>query len=202
MAKRQKPEPGKKRQKAEPTRKKKTSTSKPSKKMGRPSKYSDELADIIFQRMHTPKPRGVFDVIKDTDINIGETTFLRWLREREDFRRKYTHAREVQADRLVWNAKAIADLCAQPSLEMLEFLKVAGDSIGSALNAWMQRARLQVDTYKWIAGKLAPKKYGKAADDGETEEAQTVNMEEAEKLIPDMSEEEAAKLYHEVLTAG
>lgn len=170
--------------------------------MGRPSKYSDELADRLLQRLHTPKPRSVFSVIKDKDINIGEETFFRWLRDKGDFRGKYARARELQADRLVWDAKAVADLSADPSQELIDFIRIAPDAVGAALNAWMQRARLQVDTYKWIAAKLAPKKYGKAADDPDTVEPSDVNIEEAEKLMATMSEDEAAKTYHELLASG
>jgi hypothetical protein len=66
-------------------------------KMGRPTKYSEELAlaflDEIARgssiRKLTAKPEWPSD-----------TTIHRWLQENEDFREQYRVARELQADML------------------------------------------------------------------------------------------------------
>src|SRR5262249_41130891 len=65
-----------------------------------------------------------------------------WLRNDEDFLERYARAREAQADKL---AKEILEL---------------SDKIEDDNPVKVQRARLQVDSRKWLAARLAPKKYG------------------------------------------
>jgi hypothetical protein len=65
-------------------------------------------------------------------------TVFSWLRTHEEFLNQYTRAKEESADALTDEMLDIAD-------------DVEGDS---------QRDRLRVDTRKWIASKLKPKKYG------------------------------------------
>ncbi len=68
-----------------------------------------------------------------TRLNI-----LKWLRENEKFQTQYARAREEQADVLAEEIIDIADTKTDDP----------------------QRSRLMVDTRKWYAGKLRPKKYG------------------------------------------
>ena len=65
-----------------------------------------------------------------------------WLRNDGDFLERYARAREAQADKL---AKEILEL---------------SDKIEDDNPVRVQRARLQVDSRKWLAARLAPKKYG------------------------------------------
>jgi hypothetical protein len=60
-----------------------------------------------------------------------------WLETYPDFMQKYARARDRQADRHADETVVIADECEDPV-----------------------KARLQIDTRKWKAGQLAPKKYG------------------------------------------
>ena len=62
-----------------------------------------------------------------------------WLRENEDFLERYARAREAQADKLFKESLEIADKATPENVSV---------------------ARLQVDTRKWAAARLAPKKYG------------------------------------------
>jgi hypothetical protein len=80
------------------------------------------------------------------------STVCRWLAQNEEFQKQYACAREAQADTL-------AD----------EILDIADDSTGDTIdtengekpnNEWISRSRLRVDARKWLAGKMAPKKYG------------------------------------------
>jgi hypothetical protein len=80
---------------------------------------------------------------------------MRWLADeaKQEFRLHYAHAREAQADLLA-----------------AEILAIADDSSGDIITdkdgntrldrEFVARARLRVDSRKWLAGKLAPKKYG------------------------------------------
>lgn len=110
----------------------------------------------------------------------GKTTVFRWLREIEQFRHQYTRAKEESAD-------ALAD----------EMLDIADDST----NDWMERqlkdgsiervpdqenigrSRLRVDTRKWIASKLKPKKYGEKLALGGDADAPPIAFQRVERVI-------------------
>jgi hypothetical protein len=71
---------------------------------------------------------------------------FRWLSKDEDFRNQYAHAREEQAEALADDIIAIADQ-----------YDTAKDALEPDL---IQRAKLRIDSRKWVASKLKPKKYG------------------------------------------
>jgi hypothetical protein len=62
-----------------------------------------------------------------------------WLRENGHFLERYARARDAQADKLFKECLEIADKATPENVSV---------------------ARLQVDTRKWAAARLAPKKYG------------------------------------------
>jgi hypothetical protein len=61
-----------------------------------------------------------------------------WLKQDEDFLERYARAREAQADKFFKECIEIADAATQENCNV---------------------ARLRVDTRKWAAARLAPKKY-------------------------------------------
>ena len=65
----------------------------------------------------------------------------KWLAENKDFSDQYARAKDNQADTLADELIYIADNAED-----------------------VQKARLQVDTRKWVASKLKPKKYGDKLD--------------------------------------
>ncbi len=73
--------------------------------------------------------------------NPTHTTILKWLRESEAFASQYARARENQGDFYADQITTIARECPPDVGEV-------------------QRARLLIDTYKWVAGKRRPKVYG------------------------------------------
>jgi hypothetical protein len=88
------------------------------------------------------------------------STVCRWLAQNEEFRKQYAHARELQADALFDESLDIADddngdLVAEKEKDGTI---VRGNSVA------VQRARLRIDTRKWMAGKLRPKVYGDKLD--------------------------------------
>ena len=87
----------------------------------------------------------------------GRATIFDWLKANADFRRQYALARQVQADLLAEEALEIAD-------------DTSRDFIDDKPNREaIARAKLRIDTRRWLLSHLAPKKY-KAEEDGETEE--------------------------------
>jgi len=109
--------------------------------MARPSKYSQEIADRLCEALMQGK--SLRSACKQEGMPPFQTV-LRWLASGDPkyrgFHEQYTRAREVQAE--VW-----AD-------EMVDIADSATDS--QSANA----ARVRVDTRKWVAAKLLPKKYG------------------------------------------
>ena len=77
----------------------------------------------------------------------------RWLATNPEFRNQYAHAREEQADVYVEQIIEIADDGLNDTyLDDEGNTKVDHDVIA--------RSKLRVDARKWVASKLAPKKYG------------------------------------------
>jgi len=85
----------------------------------------------------------------------SRSTVLNWLAAEPAFRAAYAFAKQ---------------LCAETLAE--DILDIADDSTGDWIEAengkqldheHVQRSRLRVDSRKWLAAKLAPKRYGEAA---------------------------------------
>jgi len=120
---------------------------------GRPSIYSDVIADSICDELIAG--RSILKITADKGFP-GETTIYRWLDSNEEFRAKYARARELQADHY---AAECIDLADTPVVAEKRTIKADGGEevvIGDAV----ERTRLQIDSRKWYASKLNPKKYG------------------------------------------
>ena len=125
---------------------------------GRPTDYTDDLADLICERLANGE--SMRSVCRD-EATPAMTTVFRWLRENEEFRQQYEVAKEECADALVEDMLDIADNQAS-DIVMVDGipLQVKGELIRSVSSASVGHARLRVDTRKWAASKLKPKKYG------------------------------------------
>lgn len=121
--------------------------------MGRHSEYTEEVADQICEQLASGK--SLVAICKRDDMPSAATVF-RWLAsdQNADFRDRYARAREAQADAIFDECLDIADDGSNDFMD--EDGKYNGDAV--------QRSRLRVDTRKWMAGKLAPKKYGDKLD--------------------------------------
>ena len=127
-------------------------------KTGRPSLYTEALAAEICRRL--AEGETLRSVCRDPAMP-NKATILRWLADKAkaDFRARYTYAREMQADALFDEALEIADDASGDW-----FTDKDGKKALDHEN--IQRSRLRVDTRKWAAGKMAPKKYGDKLDLG------------------------------------
>lgn len=125
---------------------KKTRAKKP---VGRPSKFTQELADTICDRLAGGE--SLRKICSGDDMPAGSTVWL-WLSENKLFSEQYARAREAQADKLADEIIEIADDGRNDTYQ--------GEN-GEAVNHdVIARSRLRVDARKWYASKLAPKKYG------------------------------------------
>lgn len=124
---------------------------------GRPSGYSQEIADIICDRLSDGE--SLRTICSGADMP-GKSTVFGWLAdpEKEEFRTKYTRAREAQADALFDEMLDIAD---DGSNDWMEKKDDEGGNIGWRENGEaLKRSQLRVATRQWMASKLLPKKYG------------------------------------------
>ena len=121
--------------------------------VGRPSGYSQELADRICAELAAGK--SLRTVCKADDMPSTQTVF-RWLRTYPEFCDQYARAKDESADMLVDDMLDIADESSNDWMANNDPENPGYRLNGEAIN----RARLRVDTRKWIAAKLKPKKYG------------------------------------------
>jgi hypothetical protein len=85
-----------------------------------------------------------------------------YLKANEEARNRYARAKEEQADLMVEEMISIADDSSNDT--------ILTDKGEAENKEWVNRSKLRVDTRKWIASKLKPKKYGDKLDvtsDGE-----------------------------------
>lgn len=122
--------------------------------MGRPSKYTDELAVEICERIVCGE--SLNKITKDAHMpNVA--TVYRWLQQDEDFRNMYTRAREDQADTHADEIIAIAD----ENPETVPVYDKDGNLIEVKIDAtFMQWQKNKIEARKWNAAKLKPRKYG------------------------------------------
>lgn len=127
----------------------------PKKKTGRPSTFSQHIADIICIRI--AEGESLREIVK-TEGMPDRTTVYDWLIRHEGFAHQYTRAREEQADTYADEIIAIAD--EQP--EIIPVIdKRTGELIEHKLDgAFLQWQKNRIDARKWTAMKLKPKKYG------------------------------------------
>jgi hypothetical protein len=120
---------------------------------GRPSLYSDALGEEICLRLVDGE--SLRNICRDTAMPCVRTVF-NWLETDKDFCTKYAKARELQADLEVDDILDIADDGTNDWVT-----RQRGNVTVTEVNHdHIARSRLRVETRKWRAEKLKPKKYG------------------------------------------
>jgi hypothetical protein len=119
---------------------------------GRPSKYSDALAQEICDRISHGE--SLVKVLQTKGMP-DYSNVTRWLARHEEFRIKYARARDEQAE---FYANQIIDISDElPTCDMPD----PDGGVTTRIDAaGVQRNKLRVDARKWVAAKLLPKKYG------------------------------------------
>ena len=121
--------------------------------MGRPSEFTQEIADAICERIASGV--SLRSIVEADDMPAASTVF-KWLSERETFSEQYARAREAQADALFDEMLDIADDARNDWMvsrgeDENESWRLNGEHI--------QRSKLRLEARKWMASKLQPKKY-------------------------------------------
>jgi hypothetical protein len=105
-------------------------------KQGRPTTFDRDLANGILERIAAGE--SLRSICSGENMPAESTVRLWATDDRDGFSAQYTRAREAQMDALAEDILAIAD----------------GDDED------VQRAKLRVDTRKWLMSKIAPKRFG------------------------------------------
>lgn len=116
---------------------------------GRPCSYTSEIAAEFCFRL--AQGISLRTICNDDDMPDGATIF-RWMQRTDEigtsFREQYARAKEASSDAMAEDIQAISDNPDIPS----------------------DHKRIMVDTRKWLASKLKPKRYGdKLAVGGDTD---------------------------------
>ena len=128
-------------------------------KPGRPSRYTNKLADKICKMI--AQGQSVRSICSKKDM-ISMQTFFRWLRENEKFREQYARACE---ERSYMHAEEIIEIADDATNDYMEQHDESDELTGYKLNGEnIQRSRLRIDTRKWLMSKLNPKVYGDKLD--------------------------------------
>lgn len=122
--------------------------------------WTPEIEDAIFDAIMDGKSLREITGPNKPDWMPGKSTVFKRLREDRDFSDRYTRAREYQADAEFDEIKEISDNGSNDWMEAND-----PENPGYRLNGeHVQRSRLRVDSRKWRASKLAPKKYGERVE--------------------------------------
>jgi hypothetical protein len=135
---------------AKRARTKTTKTAKP----GRPSSYSQAMADLICNGL--AEGRSLRSICSADNMPHAGTV-CRWLAAHAEFREQYARAREAQAETLFDEMLDIADDGRNDT-----YLDENGNKRTD--HDVIARSKLRVETRKWMAGKLKPKVYGDKVD--------------------------------------
>lgn len=95
-------------------------------------------------------------VCRDEKMPSLETVF-RWIRTNNEFREQYTRAKEESADALFDEIQDIAD---DGTNDWMTIETRDGYEKEVVNHEAIARSKLRVDTRKWMASKMKPKKYG------------------------------------------
>lgn len=121
-----------------------------------PFPFDQEIADYICERLAT-SPHSLAKICSEEGMPSVSTVF-NWLNSTPSFVEIYARAREAQGHYLGDETLDIADETKEDWIKRKNYegnaedWEVNGEAIA--------RAKLRIDTRKWMAAHLAPKKYG------------------------------------------
>jgi len=131
------------------------------KPLGRPLEYNKEMGDYICELVSSTG-HGLLKLTQLYPELPDKVTINRWRHRVESFRTQYAMAKLEQADLLAEECLDIADDSSNDT-------RIDPETGYEVCNTeFIARARLRIDTRKWLAAKLLPKQYGTVADDKKT----------------------------------
>ena len=122
-------------------------------KRGRPTKYSDAIAEAICARLASGE--SLRSICRDEGMPSEAAVRLWYVDDVGGFSAHYAKARDIALDVM---ADEILEIANTPEIGQTTVSKATGVEITEG--DMLGHRRLQVDTRKWYLSKLAPKKYG------------------------------------------
>jgi Bacteriophage Sf6, terminase small subunit-like len=129
---------------------------KTKKKVGRPTDYNQELANLICERVATHEV-GLKRLCAMYDDMPAKITINQWRNKYPEFAAQYAQAKISQIETLVEEIIDIADDSTQDEIINEQGARVCNSE-------FIARSRLRIDTRKWLAAKLIPRLYGDKDD--------------------------------------
>lgn len=150
--------------------------------IGRPTDYNDQVASRLLSEIAEGK--SVASLCKQ-DWAPSRQTFYLWIHTHRTFADSYAKAKDDCAESL---ADEIIDIADNGSNDWMDVNDP--ENPGYRFNSeHYQRSRLRVDTRKWVASKLKPKKYGEKT---EVEHSGSVNQSTPEQIMETLVQQAAA----------
>lgn len=135
-------------------------------KVGRPTKYSQELANLICENLAIGQ--SLRTVCLKEDMPSIATVF-NWFKVYPDFLVQYARATEERSEAMAEDILDIADDGTN------DWMEINGRDVPD--QEAIQRSKLRVEARKWLMSKMKPKKYGDKVDltsDGKAIEGNTI----------------------------
>lgn len=126
--------------------------------MGRPSKFTQETADEICDRLSKGEPLAV--ICRDEHMP-GARTVYDWIDSRPEFSAAIAHAREVGFDQIAADCLDIAD---DGSNDYVVKKRPDGEEYDAFDAEHVQRSKLRIETRLKLLAKWDPKRYGERAE--------------------------------------
>ena len=119
----------------------------------------DKIMDYVCDALATSS-RGLGNIIKQGEEELKSyptySTIMLWLSEDEALSERYARAKEAQAD---FMADEMIDIADDGRNDWMKRQQGNGETVDVLNNEVIQRSKIRIDTRKWLASKLKPKKY-------------------------------------------
>lgn len=135
--------------------------------IGRPTDYTPELAAKICEAI-AGSSKGIERLCKAHKEWPDKSTIMRWVNRHPEFRDQYARAKASQIEAIVDEIIDIADTPPKDHYDTHEDIS---------------RAKLRIDTRKWLASKLAPKIYG----DQKAQHDVDINEKSQEEILRELA---------------
>ena len=120
----------------------------------------EKVMEIVLDELATSS-RGVGSIITQGKEDYGNfptySTIMKWLSEDKELSDKYARAKEAQAD---FMADEMLDIADDGRNDWMTRTGRDGEDYEVINKEVIQRSKVRIDTRKWLASKLKPKKYG------------------------------------------
>lgn len=125
--------------------------------MGRPSSYTEEVANEICMRI--AEGESLLAICKDDHLPCRKTVHDWIVNDLHGFSNRYARAKEACIDRM---AEEIIEIADTPEIGTKTVSKATG--METTEGDMVEHRRLKIDARKWYLSKVAPKKYGDKLD--------------------------------------